>query len=58
MNDFLYFCPTCTTIYEVVRHRVRPPTEPVCDGCQQDLPVADDGGTGSIALSARRSRLL
>jgi hypothetical protein len=31
------------TIYELVRHRIRPPTEPVCEGCQQDLPVADDG---------------
>jgi hypothetical protein len=22
---------------------VRPPTEPVCEACQQDLPIADDG---------------
>ena len=43
MNDFLYFCPTCKTIYEIVRHRVRPPVEPVCERCQQDLPVAEDG---------------
>jgi hypothetical protein len=43
MNDFLYFCPTCKTIYEIVRHRVRPPAEPVCEGCQQDLPLAEDG---------------
>jgi hypothetical protein len=44
MNDFLYFCPTCKAIYEIVRHRVRPPLEPVCDGCQEDLPIADDNG--------------
>ena len=25
-------------IYEVVRHHVRPPAEPICEGCQQDLP--------------------
>jgi len=43
VNDFLYFCPTCKTIYEIVRHRVRPPVEPVCEGCQQDFPVAEDG---------------
>ena len=43
MNDFLYFCPTCKMIYEILRHRVRPPAEPVCEGCQQDLPVAEDG---------------
>jgi len=43
MKVFLYFCPTCKTIYEIVRHRVRPAAEPVCDGCQQELPVADDG---------------
>ena len=43
MNDFLYLCPNCKTIYEIVRHRVRPPTEPVCEECQQDLPVAEDG---------------
>ena len=40
MNDFLYFCPTCKMIYEILRHRVRPPAEPVCEGCQQ---VAEDG---------------
>jgi hypothetical protein len=44
MSDCLYFCPTCKTIYEIVRHRIRPPTEPICDGCQQDLPIADDNG--------------
>ena len=43
MNDFLYFCPTCKTIYEIVRHRIRPPSEPVCEACQEYLPVADDG---------------
>jgi hypothetical protein len=26
MNDFLYFCPSRKTIYEIVRHRVRPLT--------------------------------
>ncbi len=30
-------------IYEILRHRVRPPAEPVCEGCQRDLPVAEDG---------------
>ncbi|MGB8629901.1 MAG: hypothetical protein WCD69_10980 [Xanthobacteraceae bacterium] len=44
MDDFLYFCPTCKMIYEVAHHRVRPPAEPVCEACQQDLPVADDVG--------------
>src|SRR5215472_8597361 len=43
MSDFLYFCPTCKTIYEIVRHRVRPPTEPICWRCQQDFPIADEG---------------
>ena len=41
-SDPLYFCPTCKTIYEIVRHRIRPPVEPVCTTCQQDLPVAED----------------
>jgi hypothetical protein len=67
MNDFLYFCPTCKAIYEIVHHRVRPPMEPVCDGCRQDLPIADDNGdwltyrrmgrrfeAGGITLSDRR----
>ena len=43
MKDFLYFCPTCKTIYEIVRHRIRPPAEPICRRCQQDLPIADEG---------------
>jgi len=43
MNDFLYFCPTCKAIYEIDRHHIRPPAEPVCECCQQELPVADDG---------------
>jgi hypothetical protein len=43
MSDFLCFCATCKTVYEIVRHRVRPPAEPVCEVCQQDLPLADDG---------------
>jgi len=41
-NDLLYFCPTSKTIHEMVRHRVHPPSEPVGEACQQDLPVADD----------------
>jgi hypothetical protein len=43
MDDFLYFCPTCKTIYEIVRHHIRPPAEPICEGCQQELPIAEDG---------------
>jgi hypothetical protein len=43
MNDFLYFCPTCKTIYEIVRHRIQPAAEPICWRCQQDLPIADEG---------------
>jgi hypothetical protein len=35
-------CPTCKTIYEVVRHHIRPPADPVCETCQQTLPVADN----------------
>ena len=35
MNDFLYFCPTCKVIYEILRHRVRPSAEPVCEGCHK-----------------------
>jgi hypothetical protein len=34
-------CPTCKTVYEVIRHHVRPPADPVCETCQQTLPVAD-----------------
>jgi predicted Zn finger-like uncharacterized protein len=34
-------CPTCKTVYEVVRHHIRPPADPVCETCQQTLPVAD-----------------
>ena len=52
MNDFLYFCPTCKTIYEVVRHHVRPPTEPICERCQRDLPIAEEGDW----LTYRRTR--
>ena len=43
MKDVLYFCPICKTVYEIVRHHIRPPAEPVCEGCQQELPIADDG---------------
>jgi hypothetical protein len=42
IDDLLYSCPACKTVYEIVRHRVRPPAEPVCAACQRDLPVADD----------------
>jgi hypothetical protein len=52
MDDFLYFCPTCKTIYEIVSHHIRPPAEPVCEGCQQELPIADDGEW----LTYRRTR--
>jgi predicted SprT family Zn-dependent metalloprotease len=52
MNDFLYFCPTCKAIYEIDRHHIRPPAEPICEGCQQQLPVADDGDW----LTYRRTR--
>jgi hypothetical protein len=34
-------CPTCKTVYEVVRHHVRPPSDPVCERCRQTLPIAD-----------------
>ena len=67
MNDFLSFCPTCKVIYEVVRHHVRPPAEPICEGCQQDLPIADDSdllterafdlsGQNSVARSPLKPR--
>jgi len=52
MSDVLYFCPTCKTIYEIVRHHIRPLAEPVCERCQQDLPVAEDGEW----LTYRRTR--
>jgi hypothetical protein len=34
-------CPSCKTVYELVRHHIRPPADPVCEACQQALPVAD-----------------
>jgi transposase-like protein len=43
MNDLPYLCPTCKTIYEIIRHRVRPAADPVCETCQQDFPVAENG---------------
>jgi hypothetical protein len=43
MNDILYFCPTCKTIYEIVRHRIRPPAQAICERRQEELPVAEDG---------------
>jgi hypothetical protein len=56
MNDFLYFCPTCKTIHEIVRHRVRPPAEPVCNVCEQDFPVAEDGDWLTYQQMSRRSK--
>ena len=48
-------CPICHTIYEVVRHHVRPPAEPVCETCQQALPVAD--GNDWLTYRLIRSRV-
>jgi hypothetical protein len=59
MNDFLYFYLTCKTIYEIVRHRVRPPAEPVCEGCQQifrSLKTASGSPTGAPALDLTTQR--
>ena len=50
MTDLLYPCPTCKTIYEIVRHHVRPPAEPICEICQRALALAD----GDDWLTARR----
>lgn len=41
MTDLLYPCPKCKTIYEIDRHHVRPAVEPVCEACQEALPLAD-----------------
>jgi hypothetical protein len=41
MTDLLYPCPKCKTIYEIARHHVRPAVEPLCEVCQEALPVAD-----------------
>ena len=40
-SDLLYPCSACRTIYEVVRHHVRPPADPLCEVCQQAFPFAD-----------------
>jgi hypothetical protein len=48
-------CPICHTIYEVVRHRLRPPAEPVCEICQRALPVAD--GNDWLTYRIIRSRV-
>ena len=47
-------CRTCKTVYEVVRHHVRPPADPVCETCQQTLPVAD--GNDWLTYRVIRSR--
>ena len=47
-------CPTCKTVYEVVRQHVRPPADPVCETCQQALPVAD--GDDWLTYQVIRSR--
>jgi hypothetical protein len=47
-------CPICQTVYEIVRHHVRPPAEPVCETCQQVLPVAD--GDDGLTYRVIRSR--
>jgi predicted Zn finger-like uncharacterized protein len=47
-------CPSCKTVYEVVRHHVRPPGDPVCETCQQILPVAD--GNDWLTYQIIRSR--
>jgi uncharacterized protein YbaR (Trm112 family) len=39
--DLLCACPKCKMVYEIVRHHVRPATEPYCEACQQAFPVAD-----------------
>lgn len=48
-------CPSCKTLYEVVRHHVRPPADPVCETCQQLLPLAD--GNDWLTYQAIRGRL-
>jgi len=40
-SELLYPCSACRAIYEVVRHHVRPPADPHCEVCQQELPMAD-----------------
>jgi hypothetical protein len=54
MNDLPYLCPTCKTIYEIVRHRVRPTADPVCEACQQDFPVAENGDWVTYRLTPPR----
>jgi hypothetical protein len=54
MNDLPYLCPTCKTIYEVIRHRVRPTADPVCEACQQDFPVAENGDWLTYRLTPPR----
>ena len=40
--DVLCACPTCKVLYQLVRHHLRPPAEPLCESCHQLLPVADE----------------
>jgi hypothetical protein len=54
--DPLDACPICHTVYEIVRHHVRQPAEPVCETCQQALPLAD--GTDWLTYSVIRSHVL
>ena len=51
---YLDVCPICKAVYEVVRHHVRPPADPVCEACQQTLPVAD--GEDWLTYRVIRSR--
>ena len=48
-------CSICHTVYEIVRHHVRPPAEPVCETCQKALPVAN--GNDWLTYRIIRSRV-
>jgi hypothetical protein len=41
LSDIVCSCPTCKTIFEIVRNHIRPPGEPLCDVCQHPLPLAE-----------------
>jgi hypothetical protein len=41
MTEVLYSCPTCKTIFQIVRNHIRPPAEPLCDLCRHPLPLAE-----------------
>lgn len=51
-SDILYACPICKTIYEMSCHHVRPPVEPRCEVCQDNLPIAE----GDDWLTYRRAQ--